>query len=289
MCALYSLCLLIPSWCLIQPALFSAAGPALNALELVQAGSQPVGYSREWNVWPEALHTTKKMFQINLAFPFPVKWREALQRDLDKLAIPNPVTFNKGKCRILYLGWGKPGYTDRLGNEMLESSTGQRDLGILEDGKLDWSQHCPGSQGGHPSPGGHQAQHGQSGQGRDCPILLCPGAASLQCWGSLGTTIQESIKLLESFQRTFPGMGPQQLLWATCAGTGRRVLSQYGTGKFTMARAIFPPFLRLLEMRMSLREKKNDPEWAMPRVRAGRRKKKWVLGHPSFKGPNSKE
>lgn len=28
----------------------SAAGPGLNVLELLQAGSQPMGCSREWNV-----------------------------------------------------------------------------------------------------------------------------------------------------------------------------------------------------------------------------------------------
>lgn len=48
----------------------SAPGPALNALELLQAGSQPMGCSRDWN---EALQATKKMLQIYLAFPFPVK------------------------------------------------------------------------------------------------------------------------------------------------------------------------------------------------------------------------
>ena len=63
-----------------------------------------------------------------------VEGGEALQRHLDRLenwAITNRMKFNKGKCQILHLGRGNPGYTYRLGNEMLETSHAERELGGL--------------------------------------------------------------------------------------------------------------------------------------------------------------
>jgi len=65
--------------------------------------------------------------------------REALQSDLDGLAswaITNRMKFNKSKHQILHLGQGNPAYTYKRGDEKLESSPAERDLGFWVDGKL---------------------------------------------------------------------------------------------------------------------------------------------------------
>ncbi|KAK4831727.1 hypothetical protein QYF61_018857 [Mycteria americana] len=71
--------------------------------------------------------------------------REALQRDLDRLvrwAITNRMKLNKSKCWILHLGQDNPGYMYKLGDERLQGSPAERDLGVWVDGKLNMSQQC---------------------------------------------------------------------------------------------------------------------------------------------------
>ncbi|GAB0188695.1 mitochondrial enolase superfamily member 1 [Grus japonensis] len=128
-----------------------------------------------------------------------VEGGEALQGDLDRLenwAITNRMRFNKGKCWILHLGRGNPGYTYRLGDEMLETSHAERDLGVLVDSKLNRSQQCAQAARKASCILGY-IKHGIASRSREVIVPLCTGVASPQVRRAvLGTTVQKGHKTI---------------------------------------------------------------------------------------------
>ena len=50
--------------------------------------------------------------------------------------------FSKSKCSILHVGWNNCMHQYRLGDDLLERSSAERDLGVVVDDRLAMSQQC---------------------------------------------------------------------------------------------------------------------------------------------------
>jgi len=109
----------------------------------------PVLFNIFINYMNRGIECNLSKFGDDIKLSGTVDWlegRDAIQRDLEKLeawAHTNFMKFSKAKYKVMHVVRSNPHYQYRLGDEGIESSPAEKNLGILVNEQLDMSrQHA---------------------------------------------------------------------------------------------------------------------------------------------------